>query len=174
MPRPRGEVPQSVPVPPATPRLVLVVEDEEGVRRHEVDALRELGYTVRQAASGKEALASLEAEPDVRLLLTDVVMPGMTRRELADIAVVRWPGLRVLYATGYTQNAIVHNGVVDPGVELLQKPFAIDHLARKVRRNLDGNGPAVIDNVRIPMMSPSAFRLDVAHRSDLMSPSVPG
>ena len=99
--------------------LVLVVEDEAAVRRHTVEALRELGYTVRHAASGEEALKLLEQAGAVTLLFTDVVMPGISGRQLADVARTTQPDLKVLYTTGYTQNAIVHNSVLDPGVELL-------------------------------------------------------
>ena len=116
--------------------LVLVVEDEAGVRRLTVDALRELGYTVRHAASGEEALRVLEELGSVTLLFTDVVMPGISGRQLADNARRKIPNLKILYTTGYTQNAIVHNGVVDADAELLSKPFTIDQLARKVRKVL--------------------------------------
>jgi CheY-like chemotaxis protein len=72
----------------------------------------------------------------VALLLTDVVMPGMSGRQLADVARTNQPGLKVLYTTGYTQNAIVHNGVLDRDAELISKPFTVDQLARKVRKVL--------------------------------------
>ena len=86
--------------------LVLVVEDEAAVRRHTVEALRELGYTVRHAASGEEALKLLEQAGAVTLLFTDVVMPGISGRQLADVARTTQPDLKVLYTTGYTQNAL--------------------------------------------------------------------
>jgi signal transduction histidine kinase/CheY-like chemotaxis protein len=117
--------------------IILVVEDEERVRRTTVEALRELGYTVRHAGSADEARSVLQIQPGVRLLFTDVVMPGKTGRQLVDEVKPGRPDLKVLYTTGYTRNAIVHNGVVDPGVDLLMKPFAIDQLARKVRSVLD-------------------------------------
>jgi CheY-like chemotaxis protein len=115
---------------------VLVVEGEAAVRRYTVDALRELGYTVRHASCGEEALKLLEQTGALTLLFTDVVMPGMTGRQLADVARVNQPGLKVLYTTGYTQNAIVHNGVLDRDAELISKPFTVDQLARKVRKVL--------------------------------------
>ena len=99
--------------------VVLVVEDEERVRAFAVDALRDLGYTVAHAANGEEALGILAAGRTVSLLFTDVVMPGITGRELADRAKADWPGLRVLYTTGFTRNAVVHNGVLDPGTNFL-------------------------------------------------------
>ena len=117
--------------------IVLVVEDESGVRTLSVDALRELGYTVIHADGGPEGLRMLDKHPKVDLLFTDVVMPEMNGRQLADRAVARRPELKVLYTTGYTRNAVVHNGVLDPGVALLPKPFTLDQLALKVRQVLD-------------------------------------
>ena len=120
-----------------TNEIILVVEDEERVRRTTVESLRELGYTVRHASTADEAMTVLQIQPGVKLLLTDVVMPGKTGRQLVDEVRPVRPDLKVLYTTGYTRNAIVHNGVVDPGVDLLMKPFALDQLARKVRSVLD-------------------------------------
>ena len=117
--------------------IIMVVEDEDRVRDNSVETLRELGYTVIHAASGPEALKMIEAGQDVTLLFTDVVMPGMTGRELADRANELLPQLRVLYTTGYTRNAVVHNGVLDPGTNLLPKPFGIDQLAAKIAEVLD-------------------------------------
>ena len=128
-------IPEALPTG-AADELVLVVEDEAPVRRYTVDALRELGYTVRHAASGDEALRLLEQVGNVKLLFTDVVMPGMSGRQLADKVRAERPELKVLYTTGYTRNAIVHNGVVDADAELLTKPFTVDQLARKVRKVL--------------------------------------
>jgi signal transduction histidine kinase/ActR/RegA family two-component response regulator len=120
---------------------ILVVEDEEQVRRMSVDALRDLGYTVLEAASGAEALRHLEQDVAVDLLFTDVVMPDMNGRQLVDAVHARWPGMRVLYTTGYTRNAIVHNGMLDHDVDLLAKPFTVPQLARKIRAVLDEPGP---------------------------------
>ena len=120
--------------------IVLVVEDEERVRHLSVDALRELGYTVVQASDAAQALAALEIQPRVDLLFTDIVMPDMDGRRLADQAVRRRPDLKVLYTTGYTRNAIVHNGMLDANVAFLAKPFTYEQLALKVRRVLDGEG----------------------------------
>jgi CheY-like chemotaxis protein len=117
-----------------TDELVLVVEDESGVRRFAVDALRDLGYTVRHAASGEEALNLLKEMQGVTLLFTDVVMPGMSGRQLAEAARQSLPELKILFTTGYTKNAIVHNGVLDQDAELISKPFTVDQLARKVRK----------------------------------------
>ncbi len=120
--------------------IVLVVEDDADVRLVSVDALRGLGYTVIHAEDGPSALAMLEKHPKVDLLFTDIVMPGMSGRQLADQATADRPEIKVLYATGYTRNAVVHNGMLDAGVAFLSKPFTIDQLAAKVRQVLDGGG----------------------------------
>ena len=117
--------------------LVLVVEDDERVRNFSLEALRELGYTVAQADSGAAALALLRSGLTPALLFTDIVMPEMTGRELATLATKGLPALKVLFTTGYTRNAVVHNGVLDAGTHLLQKPFSLEQLAEKVRRVLD-------------------------------------
>lgn len=117
--------------------LLLVVEDEGGVRRFSAEALRDLGYDVLEAEDGAHGLRLLDTHPGVKLLFTDVVMPDMNGRRLAEEARARRPGLRVLFTTGYTRNAIVHNGQLDPGVDLLPKPFTVQALAAKVRDVLD-------------------------------------
>jgi PAS domain S-box-containing protein len=117
--------------------LVLVVEDEELVRQLSVVLLQELGYRVLEADGAEAALRLLDAHPDVALLFTDIVMPGVNGRKLADEACRRRPGLRVLFTTGYTRNAVVHNGVLDPGVHLIGKPFSLEELAARVREVLD-------------------------------------
>ena len=107
-----------------------------------VDALRELGYTVVQAAGRRpRRWRSSRAVPRVDLLFTDVVMPGMNGRELADqVARGAARRRRILFTTGYTRNAVVHNGMLDAGVAFLAKPFTIDQLARKVAEVLEGAG----------------------------------
>jgi signal transduction histidine kinase/ActR/RegA family two-component response regulator len=117
--------------------IVLVVEDEDRVRHMTVDSLRELGYTVVQASDGEQALEMLVIQPRIDLLFTDIVMPGINGRILADKARDQRPELKILYTTGYTRNAIVHNGMLDPGVSFLAKPFTLDQLAAKVRQVLD-------------------------------------
>jgi signal transduction histidine kinase/CheY-like chemotaxis protein len=116
---------------------VMVVEDDVRMNACSVESLRELGYDVVHATSGPEALRMIEAGQEFALLFTDIVMPEMTGRQLADAARVRLPELRVLYTTGYTRNAVVYNGVLDPGTNLLPKPFGIAQLAAKVRAILD-------------------------------------
>nr|WP_064251496.1 ATP-binding protein [Rhizobium leguminosarum]OAP87895.1 hybrid sensor histidine kinase/response regulator [Rhizobium leguminosarum] len=116
---------------------ILVVEDDEHVRTMTAESLHELGYTVLQAASGIEALLLLEENPAVDLIFTDIVMPQMSGRQLADVVQEKWPTIRILYTTGYTRNAIVHNGVLDHGVSLLSKPFSLQQLAHKIRELLN-------------------------------------
>jgi signal transduction histidine kinase/DNA-binding response OmpR family regulator len=115
----------------------LVVEDEERVRSISVEALRDLGYTAIGASSAQEALQLFESGLGVSLLLTDVIMPMMSGRELADQLRQRYPKLKVLFTTGYTRNAILHNDILEPGTSLLTKPFNIEELATKVRQILD-------------------------------------
>jgi signal transduction histidine kinase/CheY-like chemotaxis protein len=117
--------------------IILVVEDEERVRALSVEALRELGYGVVEASDPSQALRMLDEGQQVTLLFTDVVMPEMSGRQLADRARRKRPDLKVLYTTGYTRNAIVHNGMLDPGTNLLTKPFSIEELAGKIRKILD-------------------------------------
>jgi signal transduction histidine kinase len=116
---------------------VLVVEDDELVRRYACGELRALGYTVLDADSGAAALAVIERRGDIDLLFTDVVMPGgLSGRELADAAARLRPALKVLYTSGYTENAIVHHGRLDAGVMLLAKPYRRAELAKAVREAL--------------------------------------
>jgi CheY-like chemotaxis protein len=116
-----------------TDEIILVVEDEPAVRRLTVEVLRDLNYTVIHADGGATALRLLDAHPNIALLFTDVVMPEMNGRQLVDAARRLRPDLKVLYTTGYTRNAIVHNGVIDADVKLIGKPFTLEGLAHKVR-----------------------------------------
>ena len=116
---------------------ILVVEDDEALRSYTTEILGELGYRVLAAGDGATALQTLENNR-VDLLFTDVVMPGgMNGRQLADEAVRRRPGLKVLFTTGYTRNAIVHHGRLDAGVQMIGKPFSFNELGIKVRTLLD-------------------------------------
>ncbi|MGB7367602.1 MAG: CHASE3 domain-containing protein [Methylovirgula sp.] len=117
--------------------VILVVEDDPLMRQMSADALRDLGYTVLDSGSATEALAIIDASPEIRLLFTDVVMPDVNGKKLADEALRRRPDLKVLFTTGYTRNAVVHGGVLDPGVNFLSKPFGLEQLASKVRTILD-------------------------------------
>jgi PAS domain S-box-containing protein len=119
-------------------QTILVVEDEARVRQLTAAGLRELGYTVLEADGGGTALALIDAHPGITLLLTDVVMPNMDGRKLADEALTRAPNLKVLFMTGFTKNAIIHGGVLDANTNLIAKPFTLEDLARKVRGVLVG------------------------------------
>ena len=101
---------------------------------HRTDSIvGELGYTTLEADTGEKALLLLDAHPDIAILFTDVIMPDMNGRKLADAALLRHPALKVLFTTGYTSNTIVHNGTLDENVHLLGKPFTVDELAAKIR-----------------------------------------
>jgi CheY-like chemotaxis protein len=118
---------------------IMVVEDDALVRNFVISQLHSLGYKTIAAADGREALAQVDSGAPFDLLFTDVVMPGgMSGRELADAVGKRRPGLRVLYTSGYTDNAIVHHGRLDAGVLLLTKPYRRPQLAQMVRRALEG------------------------------------
>jgi DNA-binding response OmpR family regulator len=120
---------------------LLLVEDEPQIRQMALEFLSEGGYNLLVASNGIEALKILEEESGpVHLILTDVVMPQMSGRELAERAVVTRPETKVLYMSGYTNDAIVRHGVLDSGTWFIQKPFSPDALARKVREVLDSSG----------------------------------
>jgi PAS domain S-box-containing protein len=124
---------------------ILVVEDDPDVRAFTVETVRELGYDVLEARDGVNALNVLRQTPagDIDLLFSDVVLPGgMNGQQLAQQAVVLHPRLKVLFATGYARDVIVHHGRLDPGVELITKPFAFDDLAARIRSVLDGQDSA--------------------------------
>lgn len=117
---------------------ILLVEDDADVRAFGSESLRELGYTVLEAENGQSALKLLDSNRQISLLFTDVGLPGgMNGRELSQQARTRRPGLKVLFTTGYARNAIVHNGRLDPGVELIAKPFTQAALALRLRDILD-------------------------------------
>ncbi|HUB97372.1 MAG TPA: ATP-binding protein, partial [Stellaceae bacterium] len=123
---------------PAGYELILVVEDNDDVRRFTCEVLTHLGYRVLEADSAAPALQLLDRRDDISLLLTDVVLPEMNGRLLAEEAVRRRPGLKVVFTSGYTQNAIVHHGRLEPGVHFVGKPYKLDSLGRKLRDVLDG------------------------------------
>jgi signal transduction histidine kinase len=114
---------------------ILVVEDEARVRAMSVEALRELGYSVLAAESGEEALALLERHDAISLVFTDMVMPGMNGRQLADIIRRRWPELPILFTTGFAREAAAQSG---EAIAVLHKPFTTAQLARRIRAALDG------------------------------------
>ena len=143
LPRSLGSVAEGEPLAPPEVipgnehEVVMVVEDEDRVRSMAVEALRELGYSVVEMRGPRDALEAIQAGNVPSLLFTDVVMPEMSGRELVDKVKLVQPALKVLYTTGYTRNAIVHNGTLDFGTELLTKPYTIEELAQKVRKILD-------------------------------------
>ena len=116
---------------------ILIVEDDDGVRQYASEILRDLNYQVIEAKDSASALRLLEANKKFDLLLTDVVLPGKNGRELATEIDRRRPGTKILFMTGYSRNAIVHHGRLDPGTELIQKPLIERDLARKIRQVLD-------------------------------------
>jgi PAS domain S-box-containing protein len=121
---------------------ILAVEDEIEVRKLVAQILKGQGYTVIEASDGEEAIkvAQKNSGNKIHLLLTDVVMPGMSGRQLAVTLGLQHPNMKILYMSGYTDNAIVHHGVLEEGVNYIQKPFTLDALARKVREVLDQRG----------------------------------
>jgi signal transduction histidine kinase len=144
LPRYVGDVPVASPEATQQRRVnakpgesILVVEDDERVRQTLVESLRELGYHVVHATDAGAAVARLEEGGEFTLLFTDIIMPGRTGKQLADEVKVRWPAIKVLYTTGYSRNAIVHNGVLDAGVQVITKPYTIEQLAAKLREVLD-------------------------------------
>jgi hypothetical protein len=124
---------------------VLLVEDEEGVRNLAQEVLVEAGYQVLAAADPRAALALLEErDPDLDILITDVVLPGMSGPELADLLRGRIPRLRVLFMSGYSAQHLGEDGIVDRRVKLLHKPFAPDQLVHAVQTALDGSWPPMM------------------------------
>ena len=117
---------------------ILVVEDDQAVRQLVRDVLAGLGYQVLEAATPSDAILLARGCPDtIHLLLTDVAMPGMNGVELQGVIVPTRPGLKVLFMSGYTENAIIHQGALDPGIAFIAKPFSPAALGRKVRELLD-------------------------------------
>ncbi len=146
LPRFAGAI-REQPLKPIEPPIVhgsetiLFVEDDEQVRRFVLGQLRSLGYTVLEASNGVEAMTILEREPKIDLLFTDIVMPGgIGGRQLADAACQLRPGLKVLFTSGYSADAIVHDGRLDSGVQLLAKPYLRGELAGRIRQVFDPKG----------------------------------
>jgi CheY-like chemotaxis protein len=135
---------------------ILVAEDDDEVRATVVETLTELGYRVLKARDAASALSVVESGVPIDLLFTDVVMPGPLKSpELARCARERLPGISVLFTSGYTENAIVHGGRLDPGVELLSKPYSREALARKLRQVLANSTlRRVAAPVPVPLVGP--------------------
>jgi two-component system cell cycle sensor histidine kinase/response regulator CckA len=142
LPRADGETaPPAAAVQPTTlegTETILLAEDQEEVRAVMLTALGRHGYTVLVALNGDDALRIVREHPGpIHLLITDVVMPAMSGRELVSRVQASHPGIRVMYASGYTDDAIVRHGVLEAGVIFLQKPFTPTALLRKIREVLD-------------------------------------
>ena len=142
LPRHDGEeaiIPADDPAGPERGRgeTILIVEDDDGVRQYAAEILRDLNYQVIEAKDSASALRLLDAEKKFDLLLTDVVLPGKNGRELANEVEARRPGTKVIFMTGYSRNAIVHQGRLDRGTELISKPLIEAVVARKIRQVLD-------------------------------------
>jgi len=143
LPRVEGEVEEVLParqeaIPVEGSETILLVEDDDLVRNMICETLKQNGYTMLNAASGDEALNLCgDHEGVIDLLVTDVVMPGMNGRELAERLSTAYPRLKTLFISGYTDHGIVHNGILDPETDFLQKPFKLDALARKIRQIMD-------------------------------------
>ena len=141
---PRVDAPDIVaeaPAPPARPQggtlTVLVVEDEKGLRELSLRLLQRQGYTVLVAADAEEAGRLFDANPSIDILLTDVVMPGVSGPDLTRQLIERRPALKVIYMSGYTEESIVRHGVIQPGIAFLNKPFTSEALGDKIREVLE-------------------------------------
>jgi CheY-like chemotaxis protein len=116
---------------------VLVVEDEPVVRSLILEVLGDLGYRALEADDGPSGLRVLESKQRIDLLVTDVGLPGLNGRQLADHARVLRPNLRVLFITGYAEKAAISSGFLEPGMEMITKPFAVDDLASRIRHIIE-------------------------------------
>src|SRR6266478_2549675 len=157
----------AAPAPVETPReTVLVVEDEVNLRRLTRQFLENQGYTVLEAADGAAAvLICVAHQGTIHLLLTDVIMPGMNGRELAHRVSEIRPNIKVMYMSGYTENAIGHNGTLDAGITLLQKPFTLHALKAKVRE--------VLDQTRLPQEVAMSARAGIGSEARVIRDRVP-
>jgi PAS domain S-box-containing protein len=140
VPRYRGEVAvgseQASDTPLGAGETVMIVEDDPSVRLIVLEVLEELGYTAIEAIDGRSAIPILQSNRRIDLLVSDVGLPGLNGRQLAEIARETRPDLRVLFITGYAQNAAVRGGFLDHGMDMMTKPFAIDALATKIQQML--------------------------------------
>jgi two-component system, cell cycle sensor histidine kinase and response regulator CckA len=143
LPRAEGEVEEQLPViqeaiPIDGTETILLVEDDDMVRNMICETLKQHGYIMLSAANGGEALKLCdECDGAIDLLVSDVVMPGMNGRELAEVLAESFPQMKTLFISGYTDQGIVHNGILDPETDFLQKPFRLETLGRKIRQILD-------------------------------------
>jgi PAS domain S-box-containing protein len=145
------DTPPAVARPRTAIETVLVVEDADGLRELTKRLLERQGYTVLVAANAEEARQLFDRNPSISVLLTDVVMPGASGPELTRQLVEQRPALKVIYMSGYTEEAIVHRGILDPGIAFLHKPFTSDTLGRKIREVLDRPAEDPIEPPRMPV-----------------------
>jgi DNA-binding response OmpR family regulator len=122
--------------------LVFVVEDDPVVHEIVVATLKDLGYRVLDATDGSAALDAIRRRDDIDLLITDIGLPGLNGRQVAEGARAAHPNLKVLFMTGYAENAAKGSGVLDPGMHMMTKPFAVDEFGRRVRHILE-NGDEI-------------------------------
>ena len=122
---------------PGSGQTVLVVEDEPLVRLLIIDVLDELGYKALEASDGPSGLRILQSPQRVDLLITDIGLPGLNGRQVADAARVVRPDLKVLFMTGYAENAVAAQGILASGMQIITKPFAMDVLAKRIRELMD-------------------------------------
>ena len=154
---------------------ILIVEDEESIRGITSRILGEAGYTVLVAASGNEALAVCNAHnAKIHLLLTDVVMPEMGGRALAEHVVALRPGIKMLYMSGYTDEAIAHHGTLAPGTHFIAKPFSATILTRKVREVLDSDKADPVQGQAEPIESAPEAGKNPPPEKDALREVAPG
>jgi PAS domain S-box-containing protein len=137
-----AKAPSRPPETTSAHEIILVVEDDDDVRAFTCDALKELGYRVLEAPDGIAAIGVLNENPDVSVVLVDVGLPGgLTGRALADAARWRRPAIKILFTTGYMQNAVVQDGAIDASIQVLMKPFTLNQLAAKIHEVLSPEAP---------------------------------
>ena len=127
-------------LPRGAGETVLVVEDEQTVRDLIVEVLHDLGYKTLQAGDGPSGLRVLQSSVQIDLLVSDVGLPGLNGRQLADQARETRPDLKVLFITGYAESAATPSGFLDPGMAMITKPFAVDTLMSRIRDMIEGDG----------------------------------
>ena len=148
---------------------ILLVEDETNLRRLSLEALQRQGYTVLEAEDGAAAMQlAAHYSGIIHLLLTDVVMPGMNGRELARRVTSIRPNVKVLYMSGYTETVIDRNGSIEPGVELLQKPFSMQELTVKIRELL---GATIVPEAAAANLQPDESQISATSPKEIPMPS---
>ena len=122
----------------ASGEVVLVVHDEVAIRKLEVEVLNDTGYETLEAANGPDALRILQSNVKIDLLITDLGLPdGLNGRQVADAGRAVRPGLKILFVTGYTENSVFGNGLLEPGMQSLTKPFTMETLSRRIRESIE-------------------------------------